>query len=200
MNQAPSLPSYAVLTKAIQKFQPNGHASQIHGLLCGYLCAATDEIQGQWEKILPGITKSKKTLAFLQEVIETSYAQLSEFSFDFSLILPNEKTDINVRAESIGLWCQGFLTGLELQQVPIQHREPSQVTEALDDFIEISEIGFGDIAENEEDESAYIELVEYVRLSVLMIFHELKIEQFPEEDIENSEESENSGDSDPHLH
>jgi uncharacterized protein YgfB (UPF0149 family) len=49
----------------------------------------------------------------------------------------------------------------------------------LDDITEISEINFGDIAENDEDESAYFELVEYVRLSVLMIFHELKIDAAP---------------------
>jgi uncharacterized protein YgfB (UPF0149 family) len=179
MNQGSTLPSYAVLMKAIQKIQPNGHAAQIHGLLCGILCATAGETKRQWEDYLPEIKKNKKVHELLNEVAEMSYHQLSEFSFEFSLVLPNEKTDINDRAEALGLWCQGFLTGLELLQVPIQNREPRQVSEALDDMIEISEISFGDIAENDEDESAYFELVEYVRLSVLMIFHELKTDNAP---------------------
>jgi uncharacterized protein YgfB (UPF0149 family) len=180
MSKAPSLPSYTVLTKAIQQFQPNGHAAQIHGLLCGYVCATPDKFDSQWEGMLPGLKDNKKAYTSLQQVIAVSYQQLREFSFEFGLVLPGEKTDINVRAEALGLWCQGFLTGLELGQVPIQNREPGQVTEALEDLIEISGIGFGDIAENDEDETAYFELVEYVRLSVLMIFHELKTDKTPE--------------------
>jgi len=188
MSQEPSLPSYNVLTKMIQKFQPTADAAQTHGLLCGYICAMTGATENIWDRIFPDVKKNKKVYELLQEVLETSYHLLSEFSFEFRLILPTDKTDINARAEALGLWCQGFLTGLELGYVPIEDREPGQVTEALDDIIEISEISFGEIAENDEDESAYFELVEYVRLSVLMIYHELKTENTPEttNDDENS--------------
>lgn len=174
MSRQSPLPSYAVLTKAIQTYQPNGHAAQIHGLLCGVLCANVNTTAKQWEKIFPNIKKNKKAHDLLKEVIHISHQQLKEFSFEFSLMLPSEKKDINNRAEALGLWCQGFLTGLKLMHVAIENREPGEVTEALNDIIKISEISFGDITENDEDESAYLELVEYVRLSVLMIFHELK--------------------------
>lgn len=187
MSQTFSLPSYALLTKAIQSFQPNGDAAQTHGLLCGYLCATTGDIGDWWENIFPGIKKSKKLYSLLQEVIEESYHHLSEFSFEFSLILPNEKSELSVRAETLGLWCQGFLTGLEWGNVLLQDRAPGQVKEALDDMLEISEISFDGIAGNDEDESAYFELVEYVRLSVLMIFHEIKTENAP--DTKNDDEN-----------
>jgi uncharacterized protein YgfB (UPF0149 family) len=180
MSEAPSLPSYTALTKELHTFQPNANAAQIHGLLCGYICATSAGEEERWEEMLPGIKQTKKVYELLEEVLEASYCQLNEFSFEFSLILPDEKENINIRAEALGLWCQGFLTGLELANIPIQDREPGEVTEALDDIIEISEISFGDIAENDEDESAYLELVEYVRLSVLMIFHELKPDNAPE--------------------
>lgn len=168
-----SLPKYTVLNKSIQKFLPNGNAAQLHGLLCGYLSATGNVDNNSWEELIPELKNNEKAKELLEDILEKSYLQLNEFSFEFKLILPDEKTNINMRAEGLGLWCQGFLTGLELNDVAIENREPDQVSEVIDDLIEISQISFGEIAENEEDESAYVELVEYVRLSVLMIFQEL---------------------------
>ncbi|MBV8803252.1 MAG: hypothetical protein JO131_09900, partial [Gammaproteobacteria bacterium] len=79
MSQIPALPNYAILTKALHTFQPNTHAAQIHGLLCGYLCATTGaKINNNWENYFPGISKKKKIYQLLQEMIELSYRQLNE--------------------------------------------------------------------------------------------------------------------------
>lgn len=186
MSQVSSLPSYAVLTKTLHRFQSNTNASQIHGLLCGYLCAtAADKVNNTWEKYFPTIKKSKKLYQQLQDIIEVSYRQLTEFSFEFYLILPTEKTNINARSEALGLWCQGFLTGLDTIHISHLQNQPGDVSEAIKDILEISEISYGDIAENEEDESSYLELVEYVRLSVLMIFQELRTNNLLEPKEEN---------------
>jgi uncharacterized protein YgfB (UPF0149 family) len=186
MSQISSLPSYAVLKKTLHAFQTNAHAAQIHGLLCGYLCrTAVNKINSTWESFFPGIKKSKKLYQLLQEIIEASYRQLNEFSFEFYLILPTEKTNINLRAEALGLWCQGFLTGLDAEHISHLQNQSGEISEAIKDILHISEISFGDIAENEEDESAYVELVEYVRLSVLMIFQELKTSHLLEPKEEN---------------
>lgn len=170
MNQTPVLPNYAELTRIFQKTLPDTHVAQIHGLLCGTICATMgNEIN--IIKLFPNAKKSKKIQALLLQIYETSYHELSEFSFEFQILLPIDNVDINTRAESLGLWCQGFLTGLG--QVPASEVS-GEVNEALEDMMEISKINFGDIATNDEDETAYFELVEYVRLSILMIFHELK--------------------------
>ena len=124
--------------------------------------------------------KSKRGEDLLKQIYEATYHQLSEFSFEFRLLLPEDDADINVRAESLGLWCQGFLLGLEQSHVSLQNHPKEEVKEALDDIIEIAKITFGDIPTNDEDETAYFELVEYVKLSALMIFHELHVSQ-PEE-------------------
>jgi hypothetical protein len=170
MNQTPVLPNYVELTRTFQKSMPNSNVAQIHGLICGTICAISGR-DIDMAKLFPLAKKSKKTKTLLQQMYEASYHELSEFSFEFSLILPTDDVDINTRAESLGLWCQGFLTGLG--QVPASEVS-GEVNEALEDMMEISKINFGDIATNDEDETAYFELVEYVRLSILMIFHELK--------------------------
>lgn len=173
MTTTPSLPSYSEVASALKKTAGHYNASQVHGLMCGLICATSGQADTHWEKMLFGKEKNPQIEEILQELYENSFHQISEFSFEFSLLLPDDDNDINQRAEALGLWCQGFLTGLEQAKVPIKNREPSEVTEALDDLIEISQVNYGDISSSDEDETAYFELVEYVRLAALMIFHDL---------------------------
>lgn len=170
MTETPVLPSYVELTRVFEKTMPNSNVAQIHGIICGTICAQSG-VDIDILKLFPQAKKSKKAQTLLIQMYEASYHELSEFSFQFSLILPMDSIDINTRAENLGLWCQGFLTGLG--QVPVTEVS-DEVNEALEDMMEISKINFGDIATNDDDETAYFELVEYVRLSILMIYHELK--------------------------
>lgn len=178
MSTTPVLPSYTEVMDELKKSPVKYNASQVHGLLCGLLCSPSEQLHEKWEKILFG-EKHLKNKATLEQLFEITHQQLSEFSFEFSLLLPGDDADINDRTEALGLWCQGFLTGLEHAKIPIQHRKPSDITEALNDIIEISQVNFGDIADDEEDETAYFELVEYVRLAVLMIFQDLRSNNSP---------------------
>ncbi|OAI49214.1 hypothetical protein AYO45_00510 [Gammaproteobacteria bacterium SCGC AG-212-F23] len=166
------LPSYTEFSKVLQKSKSNFQAAQVHGLLCGWICS-THETENVWEKRLPGIKTYPQGLEALKRLYEISYHQLSEFSFEFSLLLPDDRTDLKTRAETLGLWCQGFLTGLENASQFIKLHSPEDVKEALKDIIEIAKVDYDAITANDEDETAYFELVEYVRLTVLMIFHEL---------------------------
>lgn len=170
MTDVPSLPSFTEVKNALKK--SNFHPSTAHGIMCGLICALSKK-EVDWESLLHLDKKNKKAQELLQLVCDVSFKQMNEFSFEFSLLLPSDKIDINVRTESLGLWCQGFLTGLQHGHVPLSGRDPGEVTEALQDLVEIAQVNFGEITQNEEDESAYFELVEYVRLAILMIFQEL---------------------------
>ncbi len=172
MSQTPLLPNYDDIKDALSdtRFTP----AEVHGLFCGYITATSGKVTHQWEKIILGKHKNPDALALLQSLYEITYHQLSEFSFEFSLVLPSDAIDINLRTEALGLWCQGFLSGLTQYNIPLQNREESDVTEILNNLIEIAQVNFGDIADDDEDETAYFELVEYVRLGALMVFQDLK--------------------------
>lgn len=176
MSTTPSLPAYTEVEDALKKLSTHYDAAQTHGLMCGLISATSGKKNTHWEDMLGG-KKDLHSHEVLLQLYEISYHQMSEFSFEFSLLLPDDDVGINQRAEALGLWCQGFLAGLEKGKVPIQNREESEMTEALNDLVEISQVNYDDIAnnnENEEDETAYFELIEYVRLAVLMIFQELQ--------------------------
>jgi uncharacterized protein YgfB (UPF0149 family) len=173
MNKPASQPSYDELTQLLDKNLPNHNAAQTHGLLCGYICLNPED-PNPLATLFPKLKLKNKTAATLKEVYEISFHQLNEFSFEFELILPDDECDINIRAEALGLWCQGFLTQIEKADPKLSNQISNEVAEALNDFTEIAKINFGEIATNEEDETAYYELAEYVRLSILMIYNELQ--------------------------
>lgn len=167
-----SLPTYAVLNQVLSKTALKLHPSQVQGLICGILCGNSAN-NSAWEELVTGGKDTKQTHAVLQELYEASAKQLDEFLFEFQLILPPDSAELSVRAEALTLWCQGLLTGLKIVNIPITNRKPSDVTEAINDFIEIAKMNYEEISAAEEDEAAYTELAEYVRMAVILIYQDL---------------------------
>lgn len=174
MAQNSSLPTYMDLADLLSAAQSKLHPAEVHGLLCGHIAGTSGKIDERLEKLVLGKNKNLEYREALQQLYEISYHQMSEFSFEFTLLLPEDDSNINSRTEALGSWCQGFLIGLQQTNIPIQNREESDVTETINDFIEIAQVSYGDIADDDEDETAYFELMEYVRLGALMIFQDLK--------------------------
>lgn len=168
-----SLPNYGELTQALNKTTLKLHPSQVHGLISGILCG-NPKSTAAWEELVTGGKESTQTHQLLQTLYDASAKQLADFLFEFELVLPSDSDDLPVRAEALTLWCQGFLTGLKLAQIQIVDREPSEITEAINDLIEIAKMNYEEVVASEEDEDAYIELVEYVRMAVILIYQDLR--------------------------
>ena len=171
-----SLPKYTEVHLALSKTMLNLHPSQVHGLICGILCNSAKHTTA-WEGLISGGKTPTKTHEVLQNLYHNSEKQLSDFLFEFQLMLPADSETLPNRAEALSVWCQGFLTGLKLVQIPIVDREPSEMTEAIHDLIEIAKMNHEEVIENEEDEEAYVELVEYIRMAVILIYQESRGEE-----------------------
>jgi uncharacterized protein YgfB (UPF0149 family) len=168
-----TLPSFRELETALNKTALKLHPSQVHGLVCGILCGHTSNRTAAWEELITGGKESGKTHELLQALYDVSAKQLEEFLFEFQLVLPGGSDELPQRAEALTLWCQGILTGLKLAQIPIIDRDPSEITEAIDDLIEIAKMNYEEVIASEEDETAYVELVEYVRMAVILIYQDM---------------------------
>ena len=172
-----TLPTYLELDQALAKTALKLHSSQVHGIVAGLLCGKPIEGDG-WHQIITGGEENKITHGVLENLYKASHKQLADFLFEFQLLLPEaEADDLVARAEGLTLWCQGFLTGLKLAEVPIVGRDPSEVTEAINDLVEIAKMKYEEVVASEEDEEAYVELIEYVRMAVILIYQELHGEQ-----------------------
>lgn len=172
MSQKLSLPSYTELSEALKHADSVFQAAEVHGMLCGIICVSPDQNPSSWVKLILGTKKKQKDSEFLQELYTATHQQMGDFSFEFALLLPDDTTDINIRTEALGLWCQGFLTGLQQAPTPIEQHTSADAADALNDITEIAQVNHGEIMDSEENEAAYFELADYIRLAALMLYHE----------------------------
>ncbi|TAK77053.1 MAG: hypothetical protein EPO11_03215 [Gammaproteobacteria bacterium] len=168
-----SLPTYAQLDQALAKTALKLHPSQVHGLVCGIL-SGNPHSTTAWEELITGGKESAKTHTVLQGLYDVSAKQLDAFLFEFQLLLPVDSAPLPQRAEALTLWCQGYLTGLKVVGIDIVGREPSEMTEAINDIIEIAKMNYEEVVASEEDEVAYVELVEHVRMAAILIYQDLR--------------------------
>lgn len=168
-----SLPTYKELSKALSTTELKLHPSQAHGLICGLLCHQSKDAVA-WESLITGGKETTNAHAILQSLYDASAKQLNDFLFELQLILPPDKDALPTRAEALTLWCQGALTGLKIANVKLSGREPSDTTEAINDLIEIAKMNYEEVVASDEDEEAYTELVEYVRMAFILIYQDLR--------------------------
>jgi uncharacterized protein len=91
----------------------------------------------------------------------------------FEPLLPSDAQPIEARTTALAEWCQGFLYGLGAGNIPDASRLPGEVGEIVRDFAEITRAGVDGAETEESNESAYAELVEFVRVGVQLLFEEL---------------------------
>ena len=164
-------------------------ATESHGALCGMLCAqgATDAAQwmlqvlGEHEETSNALQQAGK---LLMQIHQLSVEQMNDSNVDFDLMLPDDDEPLESRVEALGVWCQGFVFGLAVGGVKEDTDLPEDSKELIKDILEISRAGY--IADNEaelnamaeddsdEDEVAFMEVTEYVRMGTLLIYEELQ--------------------------
>lgn len=171
---------YYFLQTALVKVDSLVSASELHGMLCGLICAGATDKGAEWlETILQVMEPRSEELQhfnrdILINIFHRSYQQISGFGFDFQLLLPDDDTAISARARAIGEWSQGFLEGIGFAGHLLNRDSLSKdVADALQRLYDISHIDYATLSMSEEDEPALMEVVEYVRVAVLMVYTEL---------------------------
>jgi hypothetical protein len=163
-------------------------AIESHGVLCGMLCAQGATEAAQWMLHVLGEQEgSSKTLQQagkkLLQIHQMSVEQMNDSDAEFELMLPDDDEPLEARIEALGSWCQGFVYGLAVGGIKEDTELPEDSKELIKDIIEISRAGYvvdeeAEMAvmedEDEEDEVAFMEVSEYVRMGILLIYEELQ--------------------------
>ena len=182
-----ALPLYQELDSALNTTQLKLHPSQVHGVICGILSGKPNTAVS-WEEIITGASGPIQVPKILEKLYNATVQQLKDFLFELELVLPADSELLPARAEALTLWCQGFLTGLKLADVPIDGRGTGEASEAIADLIEIAKIDYEEVVASEEDENAYMELVEYVRMAAILIYQEGKDQKKSDNSLRTSSE------------
>ncbi|WP_286240416.1 UPF0149 family protein [Neptuniibacter halophilus] len=150
--------------------------AELHGLIAGHLAAGARLqpailLQTACELMDTNALTHESSKATLLNLYTATCDALESMDLEFELLLPDDENEISVRAESLGRWCQSFLSGFGLYG---KHTDASLSTEAketLNDLGQIAQIS-ADLEELDENESDLMEVQEYVRMAVLMLFTE----------------------------
>jgi hypothetical protein len=148
-------------------------ASDLHGSLTGYLCGGGRADAHSWLSALR--LDDAQTLHSLTpdlaRVYEDCRAALSDPECRFEPLLPDPDANLQARADALVEWCRGFLGGLGLAGISPRRDLSADATEILQDFGTIAATRF-EYADAEEDETALAEVIEFVRVGVLLLHTE----------------------------
>jgi hypothetical protein len=167
-------PDYHHIQQLLVQERSLADAAEAHGTLAGCLCATTGYRLEDWlREILPEGRAAPETTATLEELFTATVAALLQPDMEFEPLLPAEEQPIDVRTAALAQWCHGFLYGLGAGAITDASELPGDTGEIVRDFIEISRAGVDATQEEESNEAAYAELVEFVRVGVQLLFEEL---------------------------
>ncbi|NKC00363.1 MAG: UPF0149 family protein [Pseudomonadales bacterium] len=168
--------------------------AELHGLVCG-LASANPGTFSMPEFIdLVGadtLTDDMSTQEFVTATLDQLHAQ----DMEFHLLVPDDEESLGARVAATANWCAAFLSafGIGLGNLGRQHGElADDVQEILRDFVALSgiedELDEDDPDAGEQDESAFMEVYEYVRVAAILI-HTLMHDFADDGDPSNSEET-----------
>jgi len=169
-----TLPSYSHILLSLDKIDAEIEPSELHGAMCGLLCARN---MSTFDNVVEHLLQSpdednllyREALDNLSELFDSTNQQINDPNCDFHLLIPQDDS-VEELVFSLGEWCQGFLLGLSLGGVQDPAGLPEEGAEIAKDFLEIARAGsLYEIEDSEEDEHSYEELMEYVRVGVLLI-------------------------------
>ena len=172
---------FGTLDDALKRCGSNWGAAQTHGLLTGRLAIAGAPAGVDWlVQVLEDTDERNAARVECQKILDslyqTTYWQLSERLSEFAPLLPSDEDDLYMRAPALGHWCEGFLHGLvsskhadELKQRLAE--EP--LSDVIKDMLQITRAGLDEETDAEENEVAYTELVEYLRVAAQLCYEEL---------------------------
>ena len=173
---------YPSLSSALQRIAVDTSPAELHGQLCGLLCSRPDLGLEQWltESVSElisarqqGDALAAEAVSLLQQLFDDTAAGIQDRDLGFQLFLSDDSVDLTQRLVELAEWCTGFLLGLAMGGIKEYKGLPGDIPELMEDLVEISRAGSYELQDEDEDENAYMELIEYVRMGVMLIRLEL---------------------------
>lgn len=183
--------TYQNLDSTLSQLNVPLSVSEVHGLCSGLLCAQTSaaaktrwftELLDAAELDANDVANKAAQLKTLDEWFAHTLGSLNDAELDFSPVLPEEQASAAIRARALGDFCAGFTYGIGLATAQQGKRVlPEDSREIIEDFQAIDAADAidqadeeGEMMDSEAQENVYVELLEFVRVGVLLVLEELR--------------------------
>lgn len=177
--QQHSQPDYLELEQVLARAEAVAGAAEVHGLLCGLLCAAGRLGETAWlghvfAEMDDDNVAFQQGRAAVRALAAWTVAALNDPVLGMNLLLPADGQPLAERTAALAEWCQGYLLGLAAGGVDQDTLLSEDVAELIRDFTDIARVGFDVDPADDDDEVAFSDVVEYVRVGVLLVNDELQ--------------------------
>ncbi len=167
--------AYQFINAIVQQIQPELTAAEAHGMAAGMLCGNQRTTSNFWlsEVFLVADLDNTDDEVLLANLFEETRRLLDSDDFKFDLFLPTEtEASLNGQIAALKDWCQGFLAGFGMT-VASADCSP-EAREILKDIAECTRLDTDseNDANQDENESAFVEVNEYLRAAVILLKHE----------------------------
>lgn len=170
--------NYLQINEFCRNFLADLSGAELAGMLHGLVGHGFVPEAGRWPQQMSDFLANGEALGQqaedeLEQIIAFTQKDYQPESFSIELLIPDDDSPIDQRAQALGEWCQGYLTGYGLIKQEKELDDAAQ--EALRDMSEIAKIDFSIEDENSEElESAFVTISEHVKMSAQIIFQSNK--------------------------
>lgn len=170
--------NFSELNNLLIQAGAGSRAAECHGFMCGYMCVREAPEASVFEQYLFADSMDSdipsECLALIHSLAGEVRDGLASGNFTLRLLLPDDSVPLAERGEAFVQWCESFLGGLgvggltELELLSVESRE------VLHDIHKICRLDLGAISGTaDEEERAFTELTEYVRMGAMLLHEEL---------------------------
>ena len=163
------------IEQALLKLGVEMDASECQGLLVGLSIAKGQVTEAQIQQALGFALKLEDLLAQeaykqILQFMHTTQSELADSTCDFNPLLADEGDSMEDKLDLLSAWVQGFLMGLARGGIEDYSRLPEEAGEFAEDMVDMAQVNGYELEEDEEaNEEAYMELVEYLRTGILLM-------------------------------
>jgi hypothetical protein len=149
--------------------------SSFHGFLCGQLSCSDADSDELLAVLIQWLSLDAETADAAQDsLIRFSQSCLSDLQSDnflFQPLLPDDELPLSERLLALGDWCSHYISGIgEGMRSKLDMND--EFKEVLEDIAGIGQIST-DYSIEDDSERDYVELVEYIRVAVKLVFTDL---------------------------
>ena len=158
-------------------------ASEIQGMLTGLIATGSEPKSDELMAVLSDLAYDGQSIPtelknLLQQQAEEIEHSLGDHDLGFRLLLPEDGEPLPERLSALAGWVNAFLAGYGVNQQSMATLS-ADLKEAIEDMVELAKIEFTEEGGGEEEERAYFEIVEYLRVSAMMCYTELGRKEQP---------------------
>jgi len=179
----PQLPDFEHSLALSQGNLDAGGLSECHGVACGLLVRQPVSGADAFLALLAMLEIVQEPGAAMREVLTDLFTaagqQLMDEEMQLAIWLPDDEEPLEDRTTALAQWCNGFLASIGSGQ---DGRLKTLSTEAGEALADLGEIALAEISgveletehDAEEEEQAFAEIVEYIRVAVLLLREDLR--------------------------